>query len=229
MDSSAWRVRSLSGLRRYRQARAPSHAAERVEEPGIAATRWLERLTFLSDGVFAIALTLLVVSLTPPSGSDNVAAAIWDERVKVVSFCISFLVISVFWIGHMRAFSYLARVDGYFTWINLLFLGCIAFQPYPTAVLGTAGDSSAAVTLYASTLVLTGLAMLGIWLYAARARLYRADVDRRAVKHHTIRAGTTPLVFLLSIAIARVNPTWAELSWVGIAVAFGVLQRVYGG
>src|SRR5258707_12593236 len=98
-----------------RRSRAAQHSAlatgrahddEKEREPS-SALGTLERLTFLSDGVFAIALTLLVVSLSPPDPNGDLAAELWDMRPRFVSFAVSFLVIAVFWVGHQRLFRYL--------------------------------------------------------------------------------------------------------------------------
>ena len=104
---------------------------------------------------------------------------------------------------------------------------CIAFQPFPTSVLGEYGTAPA-VTFYAATLSVTGTLVLLIWLYATtHRRLVRPDLDRRLVQHHAIRAAGVPLVFLVSIAIAQVNTTAAELSWLSVAVLFVGLRWLY--
>ena len=94
----------------------------------------------------------------------------------------------------------------------------------PTSVLGTYGTTPA-VTLYAGTLAFTGTVVLVMWLYAtAGHRLVRANMDAGLIRHHTLRAASVVLVFLASIAIAQVNPSAAEFSWLTIVVFIVLLK-----
>jgi uncharacterized membrane protein len=208
----------------------PHGRVERTIES--AAAGRLERLIFLSDGVFAIAMTLLVVELTVPelgaSAHDELFVRLLALGPKFLSYVISFLVIASYWSAHQRIFSYVVRADDRLVWLSVLLLLCIAFQPFPTSVLGTYGNELDAVTLYAGTLATTGVVLLALWIYVtAGHRLVIPDLDRRLIEHHTWRAVITPLVFLVSIGIARFNPTAAELSWLAIAVLMIVLRWIY--
>jgi TMEM175 potassium channel family protein len=191
----------------------------------------LERLIFLSDGVFAIAMTLLVVELTPPdlaSGTANLVQGLSALGPSYFSFTISFLVIASYWRAHQRMFSHVLRADDRLVWLNVLLLLCIAFEPFPTSVMGRYGNQSVAVTLYAATLAVTGVILLLLWLYATSGRrLVSADIDPRLVAHQMWRAATVPIVFLVSIAIAQVNPSAAEYSWISIAFLLFVLGWVF--
>ena len=194
----------------------------------MAAAGQLERLIFLSDGVFAIALTLLVVSLAVPASSSDLAAELWQLRPRFLSYGVSFLAIAAFWISHQRVFRYIVDVDRVFLWISLIFLLCIGFQPFPTAVLGTSGDQPLAVTLYAGTLLATSLLVLAMWLYGAGGhRLVLPDLNPLYIRHQAMRSLVPPIVFAISIVIAQFNPNLAELSWLSIALIFSVLRRIF--
>ena len=93
----------------------------------------LERLVNFSDAVIAIAITLLVVQFSVPAASEDVGEALLDRWPQFLSFILSFFVIGIFWMAHHRIFRYVARMDQGLLWLNLLFLMCIAFLPYPTA------------------------------------------------------------------------------------------------
>ena len=103
----------------------------------------LERLVFFSDGVMAIAITLLVVELSIPAATEDVGDALLDRWPQMLSFVLSFLVIGIFWMAHHRIFRYVANLDQRLIWLNLLFLMCVAFLPFPTAVLGDHDNSRA--------------------------------------------------------------------------------------
>jgi uncharacterized membrane protein len=207
------------------------HSLQANANGAVRASHLLDRLIFLSDGVFAIAMTLLAVELTLPALTSSDSAALSSALLalgpKYLSFGISFLVIATYWSSHQRIFSYIVRCDGRLVWLNLLLLLCIAFQPFPTTVLG-AYSAPPAVTFYAGTLAVTGVVVLGLWLYATSGRrLVRTDLDPRLIRHHTMRAACVPLVFLVSMGIAQVNPTAAELSWFAIGVLIGALRWLY--
>ena len=125
------------------------------------------------------------------------------------------------------AVRYIVRADGRLVRLNILPLLCIAFQPFPTSVL-CAYSTTPAVTFYAATLFVTGVMVLALWVYATRGRrLVSPNLDGRLIEHHIWRGARVPLVFLVSIGIAQVNPTAAEFSWLAVAVVFAALRWLY--
>jgi uncharacterized membrane protein len=169
----------------------------------------LARMLALSDGVFAIAITLLVLQLTVPEISSGAVAAKLASRLvsaipEIVTYCIGFAVIAMYWVGHRRTFLVIVKTDGVLTLLNLVVLLFIAFMPFPTAALGKYGNTNVAVVFYAVTLAAAGAAMLALWLYAALGhRLISRDVSSRAILHHSLRAALPVIVFLLSIPLAQ--------------------------
>ncbi len=201
-------------------------------EPERPAAGTLDRLIFLSDGVFAIAMTLLVVELTVPDLASNTAGDLIQGLAalgpRYFSFSVSFLVIASYWRAHQRIFTYVVRSDDRLVWLNVVLLLCIAFQPFPTSVMGRYGNQAVAVALYAGTLAVTGVILLVLWIYAVSGRrLVSADLDRRLIQHQMWRFATVPVVFVASIAIAQVNPSAAEYSWLSIAVLLFLLRWIF--
>src|SRR5579871_694686 len=107
---------------------ATSSVAEQVER---SATSELERLIFLSDGVFAIAMTLLAVELALPEVTSESTVPLGERLLalgpRYLSYALSFLVIASYWRSHQRTFGYIVRLDSRFVWLNLTLLLCIAF------------------------------------------------------------------------------------------------------
>ena len=122
----------------------------------------LERLVFFSDAVMAIAITLLVVELSIPAATEDVGDALLDRWPQMLSFVLSFFVIGIFWTAHHRIFRYVANLDQRLIWLNLLFLMCVAFLPFPTAVLGDHDNARASVIFYAAAVGLTGAVLASI-------------------------------------------------------------------
>ena len=189
----------------------------------------LERLLFFSDAVFAIAITLLALDIRLPVLEGSITnqslagqlLAIWP---KYLSFAISFLVIGLFWVNHHRRLSGLRAYDRRLVWLNLLLLMSVAFIPFPTSVISEFGNRTATI-FYALAISLAGIfsALLGAY---ARQKGYLQRSDSLTPRKLPERAGSlaVPGVFLLSIAIAFVNPDLAKFSWFLIVPVIVLLQ-----
>jgi uncharacterized membrane protein len=124
---------------------------------------------------------------------------------KFFSFGLSFWVIGRFWISHHLTFQYLTRWDLPMLWLNLFWLACIVFLPFPTAVLGNHIALPEAARLYAATVTVTGLASTLLWWYATgRGRLVDEDLDPRLRRSMLLWALAVPVVFGLSIPLVTV-------------------------
>ncbi|HXY91953.1 MAG TPA: TMEM175 family protein [Acidimicrobiia bacterium] len=190
----------------------------------------LNRVTSFSDAVFAIAMTVLALSLGIPSHlrNDRVGAALSDSLPSLYAYFLSFVVIALFWLAHHRLFRRIVRIDPRMMLINLAMLSFVALLPFPTEVLGNYGDSSAAVIFYASTLVALGSLSTLLAVYADRAHLLAPGTPADFARLAALRGLSVPVVFAVSIPIAVFDPHAAELSWIAIVfVRFG-LRRRYG-
>jgi uncharacterized membrane protein len=196
------------------------------------SSRELDRIIFFSDAVFAIAITLLVLDLKVPAIPARQVAAHLGPALRglgplYLSYAISFLVIGSFWAAHHRIYRHITGYDGTLIALNTLLLLCIAFLPFPSAVLGQYGDTPLAPMLYAAVLATVSFLLLLIWAYACWGwRLVAASIDPRLVRAHAIRAAVTVLIFLLSIPLALVNTTLTELCWVLIFFLPRLLTRL---
>ena len=130
-------------------------ASTTYERDSVEFTRTLS----FTDGLFAIAITLLVIDLAVPvlhhdSSIHELADRLNDEKEKFISFFISFAVIGRYWIAHHTFFSQLARMDRPLIALNLLYLAFIAFLPFPTALLGEYFSNPLSVVIYAVTVAI---------------------------------------------------------------------------
>lgn len=175
-----------------------------------------ERLIFLSDAVFAIAMTLLALELIPheiPAASE--LPALLDHSVgKAFAFVLSFAVIGAQWLSHVRNMHVIRRADTPFLLLNLLLLLVVCFLPYPTAILGEIGANRIAVTFYAATVAALVLAELLVWLWAAYGgRLLVDGFPPAEARMIAIRLAVPLVVFGASIIVAQFSPSWAMWSW----------------
>ncbi len=181
-----------------------------------------ERLAAFSDGVFAIAITLLVLPLTEAEiHAETLAADLAALVPKALTFALSFAVIGRFWLLHHGDLRHITRTDDPLLVLNLVFLFTIAFMPFPTALLGETSDSAAAAILYAATIMAASLASTAMWWYCARRGLLDAEQARPQQVRANLAGGlAAAAAFVPSIPLALVSPDWAKISWL-LLIPFG--------
>jgi len=176
----------------------------------------LGRILAISDGVFAFALTLLVVQLAVPAAGSggSLGSRLADLYPAYFSYGLSFAAIALTWTGHHETFKYIRHVDGHLISLNFGWLLLIALLPFPTAVLGRFGHDLVAAILYAVVMSLTGLASTATWWYATSGRrLVNPNLSDQLVRSRYLTTLSVPVVFLSSIPIALWRPELAELAW----------------
>jgi uncharacterized membrane protein len=204
---------------------SPGHDAGVLEEDEPEAQqRDVDRLTAFSDGVFAIAITLLVLSIEVPNVSDDhLGEALRDLTPQLLTYALSFVVIGRYWIAHHKTFRSLRRADGTLLWINLALLGFIALLPFPTEILSQYGDTALGTIVYAATLVAVGLLASLLQWYVDHAGL-ATPLGAQQLRDRLFGGLVVAGVFAVSIPIALVSPEWAKLSWL-LMVPLGMLRR----
>ncbi|MFL5767046.1 MAG: TMEM175 family protein [Actinomycetota bacterium] len=185
-----------------------------------------QAVALFNDAVFAIAMTLLVVSIRVPPGTTSAtfAHALRGIGDSLASYVVSFLVVGIYWLGHHRQVRFMSRFDGGALVINLLFLMAVAFIPFPSAMLNRY-FGTASVVLYASSMAVVGTLLGALWLYAARRGLLEG-VDRRLRRYYAVRALYPPVIFLLSIPVAFAAPQVAVYVWLLVFLARPLLHRI---
>ncbi|MFJ3954914.1 TMEM175 family protein [Streptomyces libani] len=174
------------------------------------------RLLALSDGVFAIAMTLLALDISLPDGldSDGFAQALRDVMPKVWAYALSLLVIAAFWRGHYQLFQYVRDVDGTVIRLVLLSLGLVALMPFPTTLLAEYGDLSQSVAIYSGAVAAMGATQLALTLALwKRPWLGSAAMPDPVVRNDIADLASTVLVFAAAVPLAFVSPTGAKLWW----------------
>jgi uncharacterized membrane protein len=145
------------------------------------ANRSLERIGALSDGLFAIAMTLIVLEIhVPASTGITTESDLWTNLIplgaRFLTYLLSFMTLGIFWNGQQTQLSYLTRGNRDLSWLSLLFLAIVALFPFTTSLLAEFFQFRLALGLYWLNILLGGLALLAIWMYVERAGLVREDV-----------------------------------------------------
>ncbi|MDQ4137478.1 MAG: TMEM175 family protein, partial [Actinomycetota bacterium] len=172
----------------------------------------------LSDAVFGVAMTLLVVSIVIPPGFSpaefRVAAAELVPRVGIMA--LSFAVAASAWMGHRRLFSRLERIDDGVQWRNFVLLGLVALIPLPHQVLGSYAHEPIAYVLYAAVLAAVNVMSLALEIHASRRNLLRADDPAAAHRLEVARSLLGAIGFAVSIPLAFVLVGFTPILWVGL-------------
>jgi uncharacterized membrane protein len=175
------------------------------------------RLLALSDGVFAIAMTLLVLDLPVPRlvhATDlDLLGALQGVVPNAIGFAVSFVLVGTYWIGHRALLRGLVHTDALLVWLNLFLLLLVCVVPFTAGVMSSYGNLATAVVLYA-----TNLALLSALSVALRVRTWHGGLLAVPPSRQERRAGlVAPLMGIVifggSIPIATQSPTLAEFSW----------------
>jgi uncharacterized membrane protein len=172
------------------------------------------RIVAFSDGVFSIAITLLVLNLLvdPGIAHDKLAHELWAQHENLLAYAISFAVIGRFWLVHHRFFGEVTAFDSKLIALNMLYLGWIVLIPFSSSLLGDYGGVTISVVIYAVNL--SAVILVGLWMTADARRAGLTKVDAVAAQESVVRSTYIASVFLLSIPVAIVAPTVAQLMWI---------------
>ena len=193
------------------------------------------RLETFSDGVFAIAITLLVLLFDVPDLSEgrSLGYVLAHQWPQYASYAVSFVTIGIIWVNHHTLFRHIVRVDRVFLFINVLFLMCVAFIPYPTSVISRyvrTDDASAAAVMYGLSLTATAICFNALWQYAARGfRLLAPDADRREVAGITRSYWPGAFLYAGATAVALVSATASVVGFILLALFYVLSSTLWSG
>jgi uncharacterized membrane protein len=212
------------------QVAAEDHSAEpagRGQARQVAVEEGTEgadgRVLALSDGVFAIAATLLALDLRVPEGLDS--RALHDVLRGLVpslgGYAIAFLVIGLLWLGHHDLFGAIRRTPRQIAAANIALLGLVALLPFPSSMLADYGDESIVMITYAANVAAIALVQVAIVAIALRTRNLRRPGPAAFAP-----SAVTAAIFVLSMPVALVSPEWAPACWILLIPAHATLGRI---
>jgi uncharacterized membrane protein len=197
----------------------------------------VERLAALSDGLFAVAMTLLVLDLKVPAGraieSDQALLAALAELLRrLMIYLMSFLTLGIFWVGQQTQLSHFARSDRHLTWIHLAFLFTISLMPFSTALMAEFITLRTALLLYWLNILAFGALLLASWRYAKHAGLVEADVSAMINLSVEQRIFVAQALYAFGVALCLFSTYWSigfimlvQLNYV-VGPRIGVLARI---
>jgi uncharacterized membrane protein len=174
------------------------------------AGRSLHRLAGLVDGVFAIAMTLLVLDLVVPAAEEihseaDLGLALMALAPRLVPYLMSFLTLGIFWVGQQTEAHLLAHSDRHYTWISIAFLFTITLIPFSTALLAEFITYRMALLLYWANIALTGLTLVVGWHYVQSHDLLKHDVPPGFHQAVRVRVFTGQVLYAVGAALCVID------------------------
>lgn len=184
------------------------------------------RIEAFSDGVIAVAITLLVLEIKVPQvslaqGEDALIQALLDNAPKFAAYFTSFIVVAVWWVAHHQLFYTLRTTNRTLLWVNTLFLMWVCLIPFPTALIGDYPASHTAAFLYGAVATCTAASFSWMrWYVSCKAKLLKADLPEDAVRRTIRKSLLSPTLHFMGMLIAVLAPDIALAIYAAIAVLF---------
>ncbi len=180
-----------------------------------------ERLLALTDGVIAVIITIMVLELKSPHGTDlRALAELWPV---FLSYVLSFIYVAIYWNNHHHFFQLAPKVTGTILWANLHLLFWLSLVPFATAWVGEHPDATLPAALYGGSLLACAVA----W-YVMQAAIIGSQAAGSPLRHalgRDIKGKLSPLLYTLGIAAAFVAPALSYCFYAGVAVIWLVPDR----
>lgn len=192
-----------------------------------------ERLKAFSDGVFSIAMTLLVLELRfpkieeQPVGDRELWMHLLATTPRFASYVISFLVIGVYWMAHHNVFQIVNRYDRGLLFWNIIFLMFVAIVPFPLGLMSEFYYSGMPWIVYCAVTVAMGLSFVQLWRFARQRGLVDEGCDPRMLRYITARGWVVPIVFMISVAIVFIDRHLAQFAPLLIFPGMMLVKRLH--
>ncbi|MBW4091229.1 MAG: DUF1211 domain-containing protein [Proteobacteria bacterium] len=189
----------------------------------------IERIAALSDGIFAVAMTLLVLDLrVPAAGTAGLAHALAGLAPHLLVYLMSFMTLGIFWVGQQTQLNHLAQADRNLAWIHLGFLFAVTLMPFSTGLIGSFIAARLALLAYWVNILLPGIALFAAWRYATRAGLISPDAPAgigRAVERRIVIAQA---LYAAGAALCAISTYWSLGFMVLVQINYVLAPRIFG-
>jgi uncharacterized membrane protein len=202
-----------------------------MSDPNLGSGLSVHRVEALTDGIYAVAMTLLVIELKlpehgPAGGSHELAQALADLLPKIVAWVISFFVLAFFWFGHHRAFAHVRRSDGKLIALNIGQLALVSLMPFSSALIGEHGREPLSQVIYSINMAaLAAMALLSsryIHRHPDSTLMAMSDAAYRGAR---VRLFGLMLISVIAVLIDHVVPTSGNVAFMLMALVMPLSRR----
>ena len=178
------------------------------------------RLEAFSDGVFAIVITLLILDIRfPEIPYSEFAVGLREVFPRILAYIMSFIIIGLYWVTHHNSMHAMKKIDRGFLWLNILFLLCVSFIPFPTSLLGRYPFQAGPIIFYGATLIVCNLVGFVMLVYVHyRPHLAGANFSEKYLRSHSPNYIIVNGAYLVAMLIAKVYPLASYLIYIFVIV-----------
>lgn len=191
----------------------------------------LHRLEALADGVFAVAMTLLVLDLKTPAltvihGEGDLLRALLALAPRLLTYLMSFLTLGIFWLGQQAQFNLLERGNRDVVWVHILFLASVCLLPFSTALLAQFIAYRVALLAYWANIFLLGALLLLSWRLARRASLVKPDLPAGIDRAIYSRIIVAQALYGFAAVLCVISTTWSIALIVLLQINYALAPRI---
>jgi uncharacterized membrane protein len=193
---------------------------------------WLttKRIETLVDGIFAIAMTLLVLNIDLPQMLGPVSdPAIWQYMISLFQqlgiYAFSFILLASFWRAHHLQFFYIKRSDSILIWLNVIWLMFVALVPFSTNFVSNFGNHPLPMLFFNINMFIIGIFFILIWTYAQRKKFFIKEMDPEHYKMVRKINYILPSAALLAVCITFISPIWSPVSYLLIFILKNAFKK----
>lgn len=197
----------------------------------VIAGRSLERLAALSDGIFAVAMTLLVLDIRAPAmeavhNEYNLWQALVALLPRFLMYLMSFLTLGIFWTGQQTQFNNLSRADRHFSWIQIAFLAAVSIMPFSTSLLAAFINYRTALIAYWANILVLGGVLYASWRYARATGLVKDEVSTEVICAIERRILIGQSLYAFGALLCAFNTYWSITFIVLVQLNYAVAPRI---
>lgn len=176
------------------------------------------RLEALTDGMFAIAMTILVLGIEVPANETypDAVSLVLGLLPELYHYALAFGMLMIFWVVHHRQFAMVDHIDSKILWSSGISLLFIALIPFSTSLATEYGDDPLAPIFLEANLLLIGIIYAFVWHYATRNGLLKATIGQERIRITTYRSLIVPIASVFAITVALAGSTWSTIAYLAI-------------
>ncbi|MFH1386233.1 MAG: TMEM175 family protein [bacterium] len=178
------------------------------------------RLESLADGIFAFAMTILVLAINLPDGAKhiNVASYLLDQYGNFYNFALSFVLLALFWMNHSQQFHHIKKTDSLILWLNIFILLFVVLTPFSTSLMNDYPDDMVAEIFFNLNMLVLSSMMAFNWWYSFKKNYIETEENQEHIAKVTRKGLVFPAIALLAVIASFVVPGWSSLAYLLIPI-----------
>lgn len=191
-----------------------------------------DRISALTDGIFAFSMTLLILSIAVPDipralAPSQLAGKLSEMLPMIGDFVLSFVLLATFWNIHQKQFKVIKNTDDKLTWLNILLLLAIVFMPFTTEISSNYDNSTLAVSIFNIDLLIISIVYYAMWKYANKSKLIDQELSTEDVNFSSTRLLIFIFVSLLALILGQFFSSWCTAVYWIIPISFLYYRKKY--